>query len=572
MSKSEMFNPLNSETLVFIGAGATACLKMPQTADQEKVIKSLCGKNPGFISGQPLSLQERFHKIDYLQVNGHPEVRERIYNFLCILGDSVEHFSGWITPDEKNAAGKIFPGISGDELITERILELRRLYDWNALRKVAWICPCDDEASDGNYIRNLYSILDKKIINKQGLAVPETKCGKFIEFNRLQGARDCLTMLISLMFACAWQELVLGEKSDDFNRYSRFAYAYSQLMKKEAISFHQKYGQNKHNTRQFYLNSVSFVSFNFEPVFLWLFFVANKSENEKAAYVGTPPQRLYNYMELGPNIKLRNVKTETAEGTLSADESSVFILNDPEKWSPKLAHFSKFLFAHGSCCWRECPVCGKLTVALGDSWDERSRTLFPMYPVDFFESGNKIRSKQEDNARHNFQMDVLSCAGCGANTRMADMPMIMQTMFKGIPTSFLEDIQRDIRVSIAGAKHIVLLGYSLPTDDIIWQHAFAESVRKQENPPYCSVVVGYSGPQHWLQGNELDRFVKDHENAEDKENYGITSIHNARKIFGKERVRAYTGGIPQVWNEATEMDLQQFFRPDWVDWKNTRFE
>lgn len=129
------------------------------------------------------------------------------------------------------------------------------------------------------------------------------------------------------------------------------------------------------------------------------------------------------------------------------------------------------------------------------------------------------------------------------------------------------------KVSIEKARHIVLLGYSLPVDDTIWQHAFAEGVRSRAetgNDAFCSVVVGYKGESHWLYKDELELYINSHKNSDD--GYGIDAIENAIAIFGKEKVRAWTGGIPQVFGECTEMDVKKLFYPDFVEWKNTRLE
>ena len=49
-------------------------------------------------------------------------------------------------------------------------------------------------------------------------------------------------------------------------------------------------------------------------------------------------------------------------------------------------------------------------------------------------------------------------------------------------------------------------------------------------------------------------------------------IASVKAVFGKEKVRAWTGGIPQVFGECTEMDVKKLFYPDFVEWKNTRLE
>ena len=54
-------------------------------------------------------------------------------------------------------------------------------------------------------------------------------------------------------------------------------------------------------------------------------------------------------------------------------------------------------------------------------------------------------------------------------TYMRDTPLILQSSFKGNHPSYLEEIQRDMRVCLENTKHVVLLGYSLPADDVIYR-------------------------------------------------------------------------------------------------------
>ena len=161
---------------------------------------------------------------------------------------------------------------------------------------------------------------------------------------------------------------------------------------------------------------------------------------------------------------------------------------------------------------------------------------------------------------------------CGSETHASDAPMIMQTMYKSTPTSFLEEIQRNVKVSLEKARHVVLLGYSLPPDDTIWQHAFAEGVRSRietKNAAFCTVVVGFRGERRWIYSDDLDSYIKNYRCVD---GYGADAIENAISIFGKKKVRAWTGGIPQVFGDCTERDVNELFYPDFVEWSGTRFE
>ena len=145
---------------------------------------------------------------------------------------------------------------------------------------------------------------------------------------------------------------------------------------------------------------------------------------------------------------------------------------------------------------------------------------------------------------------------------------------KSTPTSFLEEIQRNVKVSLEKSRHIVLLGYSLPPDDTIWYQAFAEAVRSRINTndaAYCSVVVGYKGDEPWLYGDDLKKYVAVHRQDDDADDWGIGAIENALSIFGKDKVRAWTGGIPQVFGNCSENDVKELlYSEQFVNWDGTR--
>jgi hypothetical protein len=137
--------------------------------------------------------------------------------------------------------------------------------------------------------------------------------------------------------------------------------------------------------------------------------------------------------------------------------------------------------------------------------------------------------------------------------------MVPQSAFKGRHAPFIEEIQRDMKTCVEKAKHIVLLGYSLPPDDIIWRSVMAA---KKEGAKYCSVVCGYKGNRGWMDKNEIDEYLRLHENEDNEASYGCAAIRNAREVFGNDYVRAYTGGIPQVWENGID-SVREILYPKW---------
>ncbi len=189
MTSSE-YSPINSETLVFIGAGATASLKMPSSWDQTKVFRKLSdGENVtellrNWFTGGNLNKVLAFLKF----LDGSQDC--------CILDVS----------DDDIAHAEIAFGTAKDGgLLRRRILELRQQYDWNALKKVIKLCPHNENKD--NLIRDVYSIIDKKLLSHQSLKIKSGANEEILPVARLQGARNFLVLLTNMLFAGAWNNI-----------------------------------------------------------------------------------------------------------------------------------------------------------------------------------------------------------------------------------------------------------------------------------------------------------------------------------------------------------------------------
>ena len=557
------YTPTHSETLVFIGAGATATLGMPSSDNQTKIFRNLCDEeksNEEILSpyfSEP-DLSNVIHFLDFLDNDNFFEVRDS---------------------DLQNA--EMVYGKQDQKILQNRILELRSEYDWNAAKKVLKICPHNEE--NDNLIRDAYSIIDKKLLAHQSLKVRgclnksgnDISCEEILSPSRLQGARNFLTLFINMLFAGAWYKITKGEKSDEFSKYKKFIKAFDRLMQKEGI--HLSGQGKKFHDRDFYLFSTSFVSFNFEMVFPWIFMNSHYELNHQPPYIQDHPLKLW----LDYGVEHRGRKLDDKGNiipTLEFTESVASRENEDDHIGTPINRAGKFYFAHGSSAWRECPVCGRMTFFHGNNdWgDFKSKKMIPAFPIPLFESektDTKEFTEEEIKWRKELKYDSLQCMHCGSETKASDAPMIMQTMYKSTPTSFLEEIQRNVKISLEKANHIVLLGYRLPPDDTIWQHAFAEGIRartESEDAAFCTVVVGHKGEEKWINSDELDSYIKKYKDKGD--GYGIDAIQNAIAIFGKDNVRAWTGGIPQVFGNCTEKDVKELLYPDFVNWAGTRIE
>ena len=105
---------------------------------------------------------------------------------------------------------------------------------------------------------------------------------------------------------------------------------------------------------------------------------------------------------------------------------------------------------------------------------------------------------------------------------------------------------------------------------------FAEAVRCRrdtDDKAYCTVVVGHLGEKRWLYGDDMMEYANKYRYTKDAIERGARAIVNAVAIFGKGQVRAWCGGIPQVFYDGTEADVKEILYPEgFVDWKGTRLE
>src|SRR5205085_832500 len=105
-----------------------------------------------------------------------------------------------------------------------------------------------------------------------------------------------------------------------------------------------------------------------------------------------------------------------------------------------------------------------------------------------------------------------------------------QSSFKLQPPSFIEEIQRDLRATTMQADHIILLGYSLPPDDVTYRAFFAARRQKIADGSVCCTVVDLD-KEHpaWYGPTDLKSIrLRD-----------TSPVHVAREIFGRENVRYY---------------------------------
>ena len=466
-----MNKPYWPKTVIIVGAGSTAQLGSPPTAKQGTLFKVL-----GQDESQK-SLAKRVEEAFY-----SPNHQQTIIDLLCCLGDKLESNLYDFTDEEKEAASRLFFKLEEKKRL-DLVRQLREIYDWDALKKIIQIVPGfdteEDYTNDADFLRDLFNIIDMHIHDGQGFYAPISdeksplnhQYKYFIPAQRLYNARTCMLMLINLFFFCKYQDMLTdSDKRDKFLQYSKFVEAISQVIQKEAA---EKYTPEKATSREYYLFPYSIISLNYDPIWLWLYFYNQKKANENSRYVGTPAKPIKLFNDFGSFMGIREIaKKDSILPRYPFNEAVVQRINDSKYRDKRVVRIGKFYFPHGCCCIRECKNCGKMITAMGDSWDLLSNSVLPNPIIPAFKK-SEHRSEKEKNAFEEGRPDAIECPFCGNLTYASDIPLIMQTSFKGNHPPYLEEIQREAKVNLENTDHIVMFGYSLPPDDITWRTIIA---------------------------------------------------------------------------------------------------
>lgn len=566
MTTGSSDSPARPETILFVGAGATQQLSMPTTAAQAAILWNLCDQS---LSGKAIEeAADHSHCFDG-------------------FGDDVADLFRVVDPGQQGGDAidlhealwtRAFPGVT-QEQVRRIVSRLRRHYDYSALRLIARAKKGSgggkyDPKDRPDYLQEVFTLMDVCLRDGRGFSVFEDDLEIFLSVDRIRAARETLVMLIDLMFACAWKKLsTSADGQARLKPYRAFFRSLAEMMQDEARQF-EGTGIAAHHP-EFYQFSYSLLTTNFEPLFLWFIWKGHDEANHgSAVHVGNPGRLLKLMMNFPNVLGYRRPKDDDEDFDVHAsfpctDAAAQMANNETKHTDDRMFRIGKYYAVHGMSNARQCPRCGRLNLYLGDSWDENSCTLFPNGLTRPFVWGQEPRSEDERMAHKEGAYDALSCQFCGERTYSYDNFMFMQTQLKCLPPSFIKETTDEALAGIAGAKHIVLLGYSMPLDDAIWGSLLtAMSRRKGGERLYCSVAATYDsdGPRGWLWGDTLKEYLRKHDElVEDKEK--VRAIKNAIAVFGFENVRAWVQGIPAVFGDGDKKAIQElvypFDQPGW---------
>ena len=490
-----------------------------------------------------------------------------LHDLLTILGDrdatSEEAPTGapcFIVAEEQlDAMRRNWRHGADEDEVRNRIFTLRTLYDWPALRAVIEVCPgvqsadpnpaadiASQERVPGRFqLNDLFNVLDMHGQSGHGFRVMEER---FLTPQQVLGARNALRMLLHTMLYIDWQYGRVTN-SDVLRHHYEFAIALGRRMQGRGLELAES--GVAYDSKEFYMGDASFVSLNYDPIALWCQFVANRDMNHSPSvpHVGHPACRLQIFHDLGhfvagPRVQIREDRgPETPWHPMN--ETSALRLNDPDHRSGDRIRISKFLLPHGCLWWRECPDCGKLSSYMGDTWERDSPTLIPPPPLQPFVGDHQFqwRLPKEQTAWETGEVDARACVHCHTLTYAHHTQTVMQSSYKETSPPFLDEIKRDLRVAVQHAGHIVLMGYTMPLDDVDYRAFLAARRTRADSRVRCSVVVGTEYEPRWFAYEEWSSMLEQMNEGEPPR----TTLEAARDLFGGENVRFYGAGIPSVF-------------------------
>jgi hypothetical protein len=534
------------KNIIFWGAGATKALGIRTTADQEQFIRCITGAHD---SRNPL--KERI--AEALGSNVSQPWHDALFDLITILGDSDESYDSIneINDEQLKAMRRNWQPRASNKELHRRIIDLRLIYDWPALKSVVGICP--GSATDKFRLNDLFNLLDMHIPPGFGVRAPASKKWpgeQFFDARRLIGAKNALLMILIASFYIDYQ-VCIASSEEVLRQYHDFAQALGFRMQQHGSMLSAKHHLDQ---PEFYQSDVSFVSLNYDPIALWVQFIANRKLNRsgKVPHVGNPPLPLQLFHDFGHLIPARRISHGSPNWPwYPLNEATAQRLNELEKGDHRV-RLTKFLFPHGSLCWRECPDCGKLSAYHGDEWKLNASGLFPPPPLLAFDRRPfpaRITGEERDQ-RQRGKVDARKCLHCGTLTYAHHTQVVMQSSFKARPPSFIEEIQRDLRATTMQADHIIFMGYSLPPDDVTYRAFFSARRQRGGTKVRCTVVSKDDANPDWYGPTALNTRTFD-----------VSSpVKAACDIFGAENVRFYGGEIPNVFldrGEVTAAKLEQ---------------
>ena len=205
-----------------------------------------------------------------------------LWDLITILGDNDDSYRAidFIDNTHLAAMARNWQPDAKEEELRSRIIELRLIYDWPALKSMVRICP--GSATDKFRLNDLFNLLDMHLPGF-GVRAPayhenanNRRIEQFFDARRLIGAKKALLMILIALFYIDYQVCISSNRGL-LQKYMEFSEELARRMQRQGEDIACRC--DKLDEPSFYQADVSFISLNYDPIALWAQFVANRKLN-----------------------------------------------------------------------------------------------------------------------------------------------------------------------------------------------------------------------------------------------------------------------------------------------------
>ena len=577
------YKPFWPETAVVWGAGATQQLGLPTTYECGRIISKLAGIDESGKFEPGTTLDDRLRNA-FEGYKIHPELKERFKELMLLLGDgdgatSQSEFEENLSKATNKATSRLVKKykLNGPNKawLQYNLEQLYQNYDWLGVRSLAPYIAREWDRKKQKHgemiLSDLLTVVDQLI--DLNLALPSEQLFRepkeesdrtfFIGKNRLPGVKQCLGHLIALIFRVLIQKEPGKIDAGRLKPYQQISELFADLMVDESREYIKHFDPHD---RRFYLYSYSLISFNWEPLTIWLIWNAHEKINEDEPKINNN-KTLCLFNDNGDGIGIRRL---LKKGEKPSDDILAFVMNESicrrvngERFQKKKpAHvfrIGKTMVPHAGLGWRICQRCGKLFTDFGKELGDVNSTV--SFGPDLLPELNQAwepRTGEEQRRMREGEFGVMQCVFCGSPTYPHDSPLMMQSAIKSGRHYVLEGIFREMGLLIGNARHLVLAGYSLPPDDYLYKVFFQSAMagkKTSQDSVYCTLVnydKAYAEDPKmpaWIKGEDIKKYLL----TAGKENTTWEVIERVLQLFELDRIRVSLKGIPGVILNRTDV-------------------
>ena len=226
---------------------------------------------------------------------------------------------------------------------------------------------------------DFYNLIDMQIRLGRTCCIDN---GDHIGIPEAMKIRKAMLVLLQELFSMYTEEAMGTEKEKALEDFKNFFKDLAQLCLEEKRAMLSDPHLNPCSS-DFLISNLSFISLNWDILFVWCMFIAHKELNDRNSD---------HYVIHGKNVKLKifnDFATFMAarkpgydtEDNLNIkrwypyNESVATRINDPEHLHDRIITLIRTYLPHGSTNWLECPECGKLSMYLGNAWELHSPSI-----------------------------------------------------------------------------------------------------------------------------------------------------------------------------------------------------